>query len=142
MGLDNMVIMPPVPKREARLYINAADICLVTLKDIALFEGAIPTKLIEYMACGRAVLCGVRGEAAEIVRSSGAGVVFEPNDDRGLVRLIRDLIEGEDQTSKMADAGPKYVSRHFSALSVQKRMEIILQSAAESKCKRNINEAT
>lgn len=135
LGLNNMVIMPPVPKKEARLYINAADICLVTLKDIALFEGAIPTKLIEYMACGKPVLCGVRGEAAEIVRSSGAGVVFGPNDDCGLARLIRDLVAGEAQTSKMADAGPKYVSKHFSAPVVQKRMEMILQSAAESRRK-------
>ncbi len=57
-NIDNVVVLPPVPKDKARVYINAADICLVTLLDIALFDGAIPTKLIDYMACGKPVLCG------------------------------------------------------------------------------------
>ena len=39
--INNIVMLPAVPKENARLYINAADICLVTLKDIELFDGAI-----------------------------------------------------------------------------------------------------
>lgn len=38
LGLKNLVILPPVPKDDARLYINAADICLATLRDIPLLR--------------------------------------------------------------------------------------------------------
>ena len=38
--LANVVVLPPVAKDQARVYLSAADVCLVTLKDIPLFDGA------------------------------------------------------------------------------------------------------
>lgn len=130
LELDHVVILPPVPKQEARGYINSADLCLVTLKDIPLFEGAIPTKLLEYMACGKAILCGVRGEARRILLAAQAGVAFEPNDDRSLTQLIMELSADEARVSSMAANGPPYIRYHFSALDMHDRMERALAKAA------------
>jgi glycosyltransferase involved in cell wall biosynthesis len=130
MGLDQVLILPPVPKQEARSYINAADVCLVTLQDIPLFDGAIPTKLLEYLACGKPVLCGIRGEAERIVRAARAGMVFEPNDDVRLAELIRGLIADKARVLEMAANGPAFVRRHFSASDMRMRMEAVLLDAA------------
>jgi glycosyltransferase involved in cell wall biosynthesis len=135
MGLDNVRIMAPVPKQEARSYISAADLCLVTLQDIPVFEGAIPTKLLEYLACGRPVVCGIRGEAEQIIRDSRAGVVFEPNDDRRLAQLISELIADDERTHSLAAMGPAYIERHFAASAIHKRMENTLLKAAGLKSK-------
>jgi glycosyltransferase involved in cell wall biosynthesis len=130
MGLSNVQIMPPVPKQEARRYINAADLCLVTLRDIPLFEGAIPTKLLEYLACGKAVLCGIRGEAARIVRDAQAGVAFAPNDDGRLAELINELTADEVRLQAMAHNGPVFIKKHFAAHDMRLQMERVLEDAA------------
>lgn len=129
-GLKNVIILPPVPKQDARLYINAADLCLVTLRDIPLFNGAIPTKLIDYMACGKAVLCGIRGEAARIVDAAGAGVCFNPDDDEQLSELVVKLTSDCDQAASLGSSGLSYVRDRFSALTVRQQMETVLVSVS------------
>jgi glycosyltransferase involved in cell wall biosynthesis len=130
MGLKHVRILPPVPKQQARAYLNAADICMVTLQDIPLFEGAIPNKLLEYLACGKPVICGIRGEAERIVRASQAGVVFEPNDDARLAELILELVANDARAAAMAANGPGYIRKYFSALDMRNRMETVLAEAA------------
>lgn len=132
LGLKNVLVLPPVPKDEARLYINAADVCLVTLRDIPLFDGAIPTKLIDYMACGKPVLCGIRGEAESIVEGAGAGVMFEPDNDEQLGKLVVDLLRDKALAKKMGAGGLSYVQSRFSALKMRRQMESLLSAVASN----------
>ena len=132
LGLENVLVLPPVPKDDARLFINAADLCLVTLRDIPLFDGAIPTKLIDYMACGKAVLCGIRGEAARIVDAAGAGVMFEPENDEQLSRLVADLLNDGALAVKMGAGGLAYVQDRFSAATMREQMESVLLSVSNN----------
>lgn len=132
LGLKNVLVLPPVPKDEARLYINAADVCLVTLRDIPLFDGAIPTKLIDYMACGKAVLCGIRGEAEAIVEGAEAGVMFEPDNDEQLSKLIVDLLRDKARAEKMGGGGLSYVQTRFSALKMRQQMESLLLAVSSN----------
>ena len=124
------------PKHDARLYINAADLCLVTLQDIPLFDGAIPTKLIDYMACGKAVLCGIRGEAREIVGQAQAGVAFEPDDDARLGALIVELLGDPERIARMGESGLAFVRARFSAPKMRLQMEAVLQDVADTAIRR------
>lgn len=133
LGLKNVLVLPPVPKDEARLYINAADVCLVTLRDIPLFDGAIPTKLIDYMACGKPVLCGIRGEAESIVVGAGAGAMFEPDNDEQLGKLVVDLLRDKALAKKMGAGGLSYVKSRFSALKMRRQMESLLSAVASNR---------
>lgn len=140
IGLKNVLVLPPVPKDDARLYINAADLCLVTLRDIPLFDGAIPTKLIDYMACGKAVLCGVRGEAERIVNDAGAGAMFEPDNDRQLSELVMELLGNKTLIEKMGAGGLAYVQRRFSAVTMRQQMESVLLGVANGVQSANVAE--
>lgn len=131
LGLKNVLVLPPVPKDEARLFINSADLCLVTLRDIPLFDGAIPTKLIDYMACGKAVLCGIRGEAERIVDDANAGVMFEPDNDEQLSRLVTELLHDSARAAKMGAGGLGYVQSRFSAATMREQMESVLLAATK-----------
>jgi glycosyltransferase involved in cell wall biosynthesis len=131
LGLRNVLVLPPVPKDDARLYINAADLCLVTLRDIPLFDGAIPTKLIDYMACGKAVLCGIRGEAERIVDEAGAGVMFEPDNDEQLSELVAELLQDAARVERMGTGGIGYVKSRFAAVTMREQMESVLLAATK-----------
>ncbi|MDR9365947.1 MAG: glycosyltransferase family 4 protein [Balneolaceae bacterium] len=60
--IKNLHLIDRVPTDAARLYINAADLCMVTTAKILISQGS-PTKLYDFIACGKPVVSqrGVRG---------------------------------------------------------------------------------
>lgn len=132
LKIDNVKLLAPVSKHQARGFINAADLCLVTLKDIPLFKGAIPTKLLDYMACGRPVLCGVEGEAAEIVKDAQAGVLFQPNSSQQLSTVIAELMGNEALRHKMGLSGAQYIKNNFDAVQSRAAMTALLEAVSVS----------
>lgn len=139
MRIKNVQLLPPVPKENARDYINAADICLATLRDIPLFDGAIPTKMIDYMACSRPVLSGIRGEAQRIIKTSGAGLSFEPDSDEQLAELLIELATKPLLREEMGLKGLEFVKERFSATKMREQAESILQHAADPAYKKAAN---
>lgn len=128
--ITNVQMLPAVPKTSAREYICAADICLATLLDIPLFDGAIPTKLIDYMACAQPVLCGIRGEAQRIVEDSGAGHTFEPDSDEELAARVLEMRGDVQGRKKMGEMGLAYVHERFSADDMRRQTEALLVAAS------------
>ncbi len=131
LGLSNLVFRDPISAREAPDYINAADLCVATLRDTPLFRGAIPSKLVEYMACGKAVVVGIRGEAEAIVENAAAGLVFSPSDDASLARCVENLIDAPDRRAAMGRGGCTEVQRHFSLQENQAALRALLAHVAE-----------
>jgi glycosyltransferase involved in cell wall biosynthesis len=130
LGLNNVEVLPAVPKDQAAGYLNAADASLVTLQDLQVFEGAIPTKLVESLACGRPVLCGVRGEAARTVTRSGAGLCFAPDDDAALAEAMLMLKSNPESALAMGTAGRSYAQQYFDSAGRAQRMAGLLKQAA------------
>lgn len=78
LELDNVRFSPRVPMDQVQLRLQQADALLVLLRDDPLFEITIPSKTQAYMYAGKPILMAVRGNAAEIIERSGAGVVAAP----------------------------------------------------------------
>lgn len=129
MKLDNVLLLQAVPKTEARFYINSADICLVTLLDIPLFHGALPSKLFDYMACGKPVLCGIGGEAKKLIEKAQAGgAIFEPNDDAQLADLIVEILNDMDRISLSAVNGVNFIQKNYSEDNVNSCFESMIEA--------------
>lgn len=105
MGLDNVVFVDTVPKDEVARYWSLLDASIIHLRDTALFETVIPSKLFEAMAMGIPVLHGVRGESARIVEESRAGLLFEPENPSDLCDRLMALSGDEVLRSKLAGNG-------------------------------------
>lgn len=75
LGLLNVIFIPPVPMAEVGTLLAAADALLVHLRRDPLFTITIPSKTQAYMAVGKPLLMAVDGDAADLVRASGGGVV-------------------------------------------------------------------
>lgn len=90
-GLDNVLFIPPKPATAMSAFTSAADVLLTHLNKAPFRQGTIPTKLLNYMSAGRPVLAGLEGEAAELVRQTGCGVVVEPQDPEAMAQGILGL---------------------------------------------------
>jgi glycosyltransferase involved in cell wall biosynthesis len=82
-GIKNLFLVDRVPTDEARQYINAADLCMVTTAKILISQGS-PTKLYDFIACGKPVITqrNVRGYGSVVDEHKlGCSVDFMNSDE-------------------------------------------------------------
>lgn len=129
VDLPGVIFLDSVPKEQVTRYWSLLDVALIHLKATDLFTTVIPSKLFECMAMGLPVIFGVKGEAAEIVRKSGCGVLTEPEDSVALAEKILKLQADPDMRAQISAAGiaaaPSWDRRVLAS-----KMEDILQEAA------------
>ncbi len=114
MQLTNMVFLPPVPMTEVGAYLNAADALLVHLRKDPLFEITIPSKTQAYMAVGKPLLMGVDGDAADLVRQSGGGLVAESENPHALADAAEHMATlSSGDLIKMGRKAQAYYQQHL-----------------------------
>lgn len=112
LGASNITLHAGVPRWEVPTVLAAADICLVPLRDVPLFERFIPSKIFEYLAAGKPVVGALRGEAAGILKRAGA-VVVAPQDPDALATAIRALAGDPERRAAMGAASREFVTRNY-----------------------------
>ena len=122
-GIENVRFLPAQDRERMPAIINAADVFLVTLKGEPLFEAALPSKIFEAMACARPIVLAARGEAADLVGRSGAGLVVEPDDPRLLADAILKIKEDPALGGSMGRSGRLLVERNFERMALVRRLE-------------------
>jgi len=113
-GLRNINLIDQQPRERIPAFICAADVCLVLLKKTELFKTVIPTKMLEFMACGRPVILGVDGQARKILESAGAGVFIEPENSTALVNAIVAFVDHPEDRRSYGSNAREYILRHGS----------------------------
>lgn len=83
-SLASITVLDMVPPEEVWDHYRWADTVVVSLRDWVPFEWTIPSKLYEVLATNRHVSAMLAGEAAQIVKDSGAGFVCDPGDAKTL----------------------------------------------------------
>lgn len=127
----NVMFMDRVSEDDVARYFAAADALLVHLRDDPLFSITIPSKIGTYLACGRPVIGGLRGEPREIVEQSGAGQCFEPSDARGLARAALALSRcTREELDQMGANASRYHKEHVSKSVLMDEYEELLLKAA------------
>ena len=127
LGLANVTLAPAVPPGQVPELLAAADVCLVTLRDVPLFATFIPSKMFEYLAAAKPVIGAVTGESAQILREAGA-VVVPPEDSEALARAISELAADPERRLAMGRQGRTYVERFFDRTELAKEYRKILEA--------------
>jgi putative colanic acid biosynthesis glycosyltransferase WcaI len=113
-GLTNMVMVEQQPREKIPEFINACDACLVMLRKSEVFQTVLPTKMLEFMSCGRPVLLGVDGQAREVLENANAGIFFEPENPSALVHAISTLRGNPNLRESLGHNGRNYIVAHYS----------------------------
>jgi colanic acid biosynthesis glycosyl transferase WcaI len=91
----------------------------------------IPQKTQAYMAAERPILMAVRGEAAEMVRNTGAGLVCEPEDPTSIADAVWHLYSmSSEQRSNLGANGRRFYDSELSCKHGICRMLSIFEMAA------------
>jgi glycosyltransferase involved in cell wall biosynthesis len=112
--LGNILFLDQQPRQTIPLFINASDVCLVLLRNAELFTTVLPSKMLEFMACGRPVVLGVDGQARKILGQAEAGIYINPGDPEALARAVMDLYRDPTLRSRLGENGRAFICKHYS----------------------------
>ncbi len=88
LGGEGVKLRSGVSQSQIGDVFAAADVLVAHLIDDPLFEVTIPSKTQFYMAMGKPILMGVRGESAAIIEESGAGLSVEPQNIEAVAQAM------------------------------------------------------
>jgi len=101
-----------------------ADALLVHLKDDPLFRITIPSKTQAYLHTGKPIIMAMRGDAADLVRAAGAGVVCAPDNPQEMMNAIKLLCEmPAGEFRKKGEFGHNYYMNNLSLKEGTKKFE-------------------
>jgi colanic acid biosynthesis glycosyl transferase WcaI len=129
MGLENVTFLPPRPMETMGEIYALSDALLVHLKNDPLYRITIPSKTQAYLYIAKPIIMAVHGDAADLIREAGAGIVCDPDDCHKLInviKILRDMPTMERQ--KMGEAGHCYYMNRLSFNKGVNQFERIMRS--------------
>ena len=88
--------------------------CLVLLRKSEVFDTVIPTKMLEFMSCGKPVILGVSGQAKKILEGCRAGLCIEPESAPSLCEAIEALRANSYLRDSLGMNGREYIVQNLS----------------------------
>lgn len=141
-ALSNVTFVGPRSKTEMRAFLDAANVCVATLQNIAMFRMTYPNKVFDYLAAGRPVVLAIDGVIREVVERAEGGVFVQPGDAHALADAIRRLASDTDRCQEMGARGRAYVRQHFNRNDHGELLTAVLRRAAASRSSRHPREAS
>ncbi|HEX4695444.1 glycosyltransferase family 4 protein [Sphingomonas sp.] len=127
-GASAARFMGRVPAQQILPIFAAADALLLHLRDDPLFAITIPSKTQFYLAMGRPIVAGVAGEAADILRRSGAAIVVPPGDPDAFAQALIEMAAlSAGQRDAMGAAGRDYYAANFSFEQAMRRTLTLIE---------------
>jgi len=102
-----------VPQEEAWNYVKDAHVCVSPFYPAKILNSTSPTKLIEYMAMGKAVVANDHPEQTLVLSESKAGICV-PYDENAFARAIVYLLKHQEMAKAMGILGREYVEKRRS----------------------------
>lgn len=131
LNLESCVVfVGQLPQPEALQYVAEADVCVSPFYPTPILRSTSPTKLVEYMALGKAVVANDHPEQKRLIEESGGGLCVA-YDEQAFADAIVTLLQNPKTAQFMGERGRRYAIEHRSyaviADAVERRMlEIIV----------------
>ncbi len=110
--LSNVFFHESMPRNELIQWIKKSSICLAPLMNEPLFNNAIPSKIFEYMACKRPIICN-HGSAGKIINEINAGRAIEAENVNQLSSTIKFYFYNQQKIDIHGLAGFNYVKNNM-----------------------------
>jgi glycosyltransferase involved in cell wall biosynthesis len=115
--------------------VEEADVCASPFFPTPVLRSTSPTKLVEYMAMGKAVVANDHPEQKRVIEESGAGYCV-PFEEQPFAAAIVKLLEDPQAARRMGDRGRRYAVEHRGygviADAVEKRLQSVVGDGASA----------
>jgi len=127
-GLDSDVeFLPRLDRQQKQAFLKTLSIFSVP----AVHQEAFGAYIIEAMAAGIPVVQPGHGAFPEIIKSTGGGVICEPNSSDALASAIENLLLNPDKMKKLGKQGREAVLKKFSVERMTKEFIDVLEKVVK-----------
>jgi len=129
LNLGNVVLDTQflTPEKLSAL-LDSADAFLLPMASLGVVDEGLPTKVFEYQAYGKPIVCVSGGEPARYIDATRSGLVVNPEDAYGFAEAIVRIYEDRNLAARLGWNGWRYVSENLTAEKVGARMCRLLTS--------------
>jgi glycosyltransferase involved in cell wall biosynthesis len=128
LGLSNLTLLPEQPRFVIPEYLSAADVALVPLRRLEIFNSALPSKIFDAWACQLPVLLSVSGEARELLERCDGGLFIPPEDTGALRDGILACQKDPQIRKRWGKNGRSFTEQYYSRRARAERLDQILTS--------------
>ncbi|MGE5533261.1 MAG: glycosyltransferase family 4 protein, partial [Bacillota bacterium] len=115
LKINNVKIVDKLLSRsDVCRFLGAADVLILPLADFKTPYRGISSKLYEYQAVGKPIICCSKGGPKEYVDETSSGITVLPGDYEALAKAILFLKNNPEVACKMGKNGLSYVTRECS----------------------------
>ncbi len=115
MELGNVRFLPRQQPEDMGQFYALADALLVHLKDDPLFRITIPSKTQTYLHMGKPIIMAMSGDASDLVKQAGAGLISSSGDPDALVNAVQRLVAlSMEDREQMGRSGAQFYQKHLS----------------------------
>ncbi len=107
IGHPRLRVLPHTSRDELARMCRETDVFLLHLADLEVYQHTVPSKLFEYAAYERPILCGVVGEAEAICRRHADCFAFRPDDSKSFAQAVDRLCSGTRPDNADAPRAPR-----------------------------------
>jgi colanic acid biosynthesis glycosyl transferase WcaI len=126
LGLKSVRIIDEIVSRErVAELLNTADALILPLKNFGRPYLGISSKLYEYQAVGKPIICCADGQPAEYVKETCSGIVVKPGDYKALAKAVLYLKNNSDLARELGSSGRHYVEDNLSIEKIGKEMMVV-----------------
>ena len=93
---DRLRVLPYVDRDELKALYETSDAFLLHLAALNVYKHTVPSKVFEYAAYQKPILCGVAGEARELCRQYAPCYEFRSDDPSSLVKALDRFMRSEN----------------------------------------------
>lgn len=120
---DTVHLLGRYPIETMGAFFKKADVMLVALSDVLIFNLVLPAKVQAYMAAGKPILASLCGEGADIIKDANCGWSVSSNDYQKLAVIVSKIAKMDKQ--ELAALGKNARSYYEANFTREKCMNIL-----------------
>ena len=117
-----------LPKAKLSALLRSADAFLLPMSSASFVDEGLPTKVFEYQAYGKPIVCCSEGEPARYVQMTNSGLVLKLGDPEALAHAVLKLYKDRKLAWELGWNGWKHVSENLTLRCVGERMYNVFSS--------------
>jgi glycosyltransferase involved in cell wall biosynthesis len=125
--LDNVMIIGPVVKEQAMQLMRKSSALFFQLKDDAVMEKTVPSKVFDYMTAGKPILFGIKGEGKIILEQVKGNIYYHPDSAESFINAVINLKENYGKLAEYALENKMVVREYYTREKMVDRLDRYIQ---------------
>jgi len=122
-----------LPEEKLISLLNSADIFILPMSPVKGFDLGLPTKILEYQAIGKPIVCVSNGEPGKYIERTNSGLVNSTRNPEDFAKLIMSLVRDKKLAEQYGNNGYNYIRLNLTLEKIGERLMRVINNHFEHK---------